>query len=175
MEGQEKHTWEILRVLFVVANMTQEQIDALAEYCSYPDPCIYGFFNEFRFLSNFHEVEFEYDGMMWKSSEHAYMAAKTIDPIEKLHIQKQATPRLAKREGGRVTLKKNWDNIKYGIMKEILEQKFKPGSHLGLMLQATAPATLVEANWWGDRYWGECKGTGANNLGKILMEIRDNA
>ena len=32
---------------------------------------------------------------------------------------------------------------------------------------------IVEDNDWGDRFWGICNCEGQNNLGKILMEIRD--
>jgi predicted NAD-dependent protein-ADP-ribosyltransferase YbiA (DUF1768 family) len=31
---------------------------------------------------------------------------------------------------------------------------------------------LVEYNYWGDLYWGVCRGEGENHLGRILMEIR---
>ena len=153
--------------------MSQEKIDALATFCKYADPCVYGFFGDFRFLSNFHEEEFEYDGLLWKSAEHAYMAAKTVDHLEIVNIQKQPTPTSARREGQRVTLRPNWDLIKRGIMKDILRCKFAPNSMLAGMLKLTAPAVLVEANWWNDRYWGECRGYGENQLGKILMEIRN--
>lgn len=32
---------------------------------------------------------------------------------------------------------------------------------------------LEECNTWNDRYWGTVNGKGENNLGKILMRIRD--
>ena len=34
---------------------------------------------------------------------------------------------------------------------------------------------LEEGNWWGDIFWGVDKKTGAgeNNLGKILMKVRE--
>jgi hypothetical protein len=39
-------------------------------------------------------------------------------------------------------------------------------------LLATKGHDLAEGNWWGDTFWGTCKGTGHNHLGKILMDIR---
>jgi len=41
------------------------------------------------------------------------------------------------------------------------------------MLLQTGDEELIEGNKWGDRFWGVCKGKGKNNLGKILMKIRD--
>ena len=38
---------------------------------------------------------------------------------------------------------------------------------------ATNDAYLEEGNTWGDKIWGTVNGQGANNLGKILMQIRD--
>jgi len=32
---------------------------------------------------------------------------------------------------------------------------------------------LIEGNTWGDTYWGVCRGRGSNNLGKLLMKIRE--
>jgi hypothetical protein len=40
-------------------------------------------------------------------------------------------------------------------------------------LLATGDAELIEGNWWGDVYWGVCNGEGRNELGKILMQVRD--
>lgn len=39
-------------------------------------------------------------------------------------------------------------------------------------LVATGDAEIVEGNWWGDKFWGVCRGVGENHLGKILMRIR---
>jgi len=33
---------------------------------------------------------------------------------------------------------------------------------------------LEETNTWGDKYWGVCNGEGENQLGKLLMKIREN-
>jgi predicted NAD-dependent protein-ADP-ribosyltransferase YbiA (DUF1768 family) len=29
-----------------------------------------------------------------------------------------------------------------------------------------------EGNTWNDRFWGVCRGSGLNHLGRILMEVR---
>lgn len=32
---------------------------------------------------------------------------------------------------------------------------------------------LIEGNDWGDTFWGMVDGEGENNLGKILMRVRE--
>ena len=56
-------------------------------------------------------------------------------------------------------------------MEYLLLQKFFI-PELREKLLATGNEELIEGNWWGDTYWGVCKGKGENNLGKSLMKIR---
>jgi len=44
---------------------------------------------------------------------------------------------------------------------------------LAAKLIATAPKHLEEQNDWNDRFWGTVGGFGKNNLGKLLMGVRD--
>jgi len=32
---------------------------------------------------------------------------------------------------------------------------------------------IVEDNYWGDIYWGVCRGVGQNKLGKMLEKIKE--
>jgi predicted NAD-dependent protein-ADP-ribosyltransferase YbiA (DUF1768 family) len=56
-------------------------------------------------------------------------------------------------------------------METLLRQKFAH-PELRAKLKETNDAELVEGNWWGDRFWGVCRGEGENHLGKLLMKIR---
>lgn len=58
-------------------------------------------------------------------------------------------------------------------MRIILENKF--GDYeLRKKLDSTKGYELIEGNSWGDRFWGQSPlGTGKNELGKLLMSIRD--
>ena len=58
-------------------------------------------------------------------------------------------------------------------MREIVEAKFEQNPQLREMLLATGDAYLEEGNTWGDRTWGTVNGVGANNLGRILMDVRE--
>jgi ribA/ribD-fused uncharacterized protein len=133
------------------------------------------FQGEYRFLSNFWPCEVEYDGMIYPSVEHAYQAAKTLDIVQQSTIQHASTPGLAKKMGRKVTMRRDWDKIKLGVMENLVRQKFK-NAKLKKQLLSTGTRILVEGNNWGDRYWGVSpveNGYGLNHLGKILMKVRD--
>lgn len=135
---------------------------------------IESFSGEHRFLSNFYKLPqpIEWEGLFYPSTEHAFQAAKTLDPIQRSRIQAASTPGEAKRLGRSVTLRHGWDDMRVFVMDSLLWLKF---SHpiLRRWLLETGDAELVEGNTWGDTFWGVCKGRGQNHLGKGLMRIRD--
>lgn len=130
------------------------------------------FAGENRFLSNFYSAEVEYEGLTYKSVEHAYQAAKTQDPSERKKIREAETANKAKKLGGKLPKPEGWHNVSLGIMEDLVRQKFTKHPELKEKLLATGTEELVEGNWWGDEFWGVCKGKGLNHLGKILMKVR---
>jgi len=130
------------------------------------------FSGEYRFLSNFYPTRVEYSGIVFTSSEHAYVAAKTSDIAIRKKISEIETPGQAKRFGRTIQLRDDWNSARLHEMRCILESKFS-NHELMDMLQKTAPAILEEGNTRGDTFWGVCNGIGQNNLGKLLMSIRD--
>lgn len=138
-------------------------------------PVIETFFGDYRFLSNFYPAEFVWEGICWPTSEHAYQAAKTHVRVEKLAIL-QLTASQAKGAGRNVTLRPDWEQVKVDVMLEIVYHKFNQNPELKARLIATGDAVLEEGNTWGDRVWGICppgSGNGRNELGKILMDLRE--
>lgn len=133
------------------------------------------FDGEHRFLSNFFVIQVTYDGIDYPSTEHAFQAAKTLDLQEREKVRKTPTCGKAKRMGRTVTRRVDWDEIKIGIMRDLIRQKFSRAQYPDMadQLLATGDAPLVEGNTWGDCFWGVCGGMGKNHLGKILMEIRE--
>lgn len=131
------------------------------------------FKGEYAFLSNYYKTPVNYNGLKYNSSEAAFHAQKTLDEDKRLKFI-ELTPSEAKRLGRRIKLRKDWENIKLNIMREILESKFSD-KKLKIKLLNTYPNTLVEANTWNDRFWGVDAetGDGLNNLGFLLTEIRD--
>jgi ribA/ribD-fused uncharacterized protein len=134
------------------------------------------FFGDYHFLSNFHPLHpymVHYEGDMYTTVEHAYQAAKSLDPVYRRAIQACWTPGEAKKLGRSIKPRKDWTEAeKIRVMRMLLKQKFgfPPFQE---KLAATAPHEIVEHNWWGDDFWGRCTAQGQNWLGRLLMEIRD--
>jgi len=135
---------------------------------------IRGFRGSFGFLSNFAPCTIQFEGLAFTSVEAAYQAAKTTDLAERRRIQACATPGHAKALGKKVTLRPDWDSVKPDVMKGLLEQKFAQAPYTQQLLD-TGSRELVEANTWGDTFWGVTNGVGENHLGKLLMEVRAQA
>lgn len=122
--------------------------------------------DRYSFLSNFYHCDH-----LGTTTEHLYQAAKTTDPCEMIRILMARTPGDAKRLGARCRMRDDWERIKIGVMRQVLEYKFQD-PQLAKKLLATRDAELVEGNTWGDKFWGVCGGVGLNTLGLLLMERR---
>ena len=140
-------------------------------------PPITAFHGPHAFLSNFAASPVVLDGQTYPTVEHAFQAAKTFDPEQRLLVRDANTPATAKRLGRQVTLRADWEQVKYGLMRQLLQQKFAIPD-LRAALLATGDAELIEGNTWNDRTWGRVlvKGqwVGKNWLGELLMEERKN-
>jgi len=130
------------------------------------------FTGEYDFLSNFHPSPIEVNGILYPTVEHAFQAAKTSIPEERQALADTTTPGSAKRLGRKVQLRPDWEEVKVGIMEELVRLKFTTHPDLREQLLATGDAELVEGNNWNDRFWGVCRGQGRNELGKILTKVR---
>lgn len=128
------------------------------------------FKDKYFFLSNFYNCDVEYNGYVFKNNEAAFQAMKCPERIQEFV---NLNPSEAKRLGRKVKLREDWESVKERIMYEICFEKFSKNDKLKNMLIQTNDSYLIEGNWWGDTYWGVCKGVGKNKLGKILMKIRD--
>lgn len=136
---------------------------------------ITSFTGYYHFLSNFYIRDVRYMDRIWPSTEHAYQAMKTENTVV---WDTLADPRItagkAKRMGSKVDIRSDWDTVKIPFMREIVTAKFDQNQDLMDALLDTKGKVLIEGNTWGDRFWGQCPiGTGRNELGKILMAIRD--
>lgn len=132
--------------------------------------------NEFKgkyfYLSNFYEAPVTYDGITYGSNEAAFQAQKTISKDDRYAFA-ELNPSLSKKRGRHVKLRADWEEVKDGIMKDIVLAKFTQNENLKTKLLATNDEYLIEGNTWGDKYWGQVNGVGKNKLGHILMEVRD--
>lgn len=133
-------------------------------------------------FSNFPLRPVAYQRAIYPSKEHAFAAAKTLDPAESGRIAAASTAAAAKDLGRRVTLRPEWDAlVRYEAMQEILANDFdrrrNPPTQHDLLL-STGDALLVEGNTWHDEHWGRCAcakhaaNPGLNHLGRELMALR---
>jgi ribA/ribD-fused uncharacterized protein len=141
------------------------------DYVVHSDTEIKGMFGEYRYLSNFHNCPVQFDGVIYPSSENAYMAAKTLDLQQREQFE-TISPKDAKDLGRTIDLRPDWEIVKYDIMYKILFDKFSRNSDIRQKLLETGEKYLEETNHWGDRIWGVVDGVGKSALGKILMQIR---
>jgi ribA/ribD-fused uncharacterized protein len=144
------------------------------------------FSGEWEPLSNFARVpvtiysSLEDREIMYPTAEHAFNAAKTLDPAERAAILAASTPGEAKRLGRKATLRPGWaTHVRYTAMRMVIEAKFGLGSPAAAVMLATGTATLIEGNRWHDQHWGDCRcggrecvAPGANWLGRMLMAQR---
>lgn len=109
------------------------------------------------------------------TGEHAYQAAKTLDPIERSLILAMETPGWAKRRGRVAPLRPQWDDgIAIEAMRAVVRAKVEQYPNVRKALEATGDRPIIEVTAWNDTIWGTTKtGKGANQLGQILMEVRD--
>jgi ribA/ribD-fused uncharacterized protein len=138
------------------------------------------FDGQYRFLSNFWLCRLtviscfpdNHTSYIAPSIEHAFQALKATSIQDFQKILLMETPSQAKWEGRKIPIRKDWEDVKLDVMESLLRVKFAD-LELKQLLLATGTAKLIEGNFWGDTYWGVCAGIGRNNLGKLLMKIRD--
>ena len=130
------------------------------------------FRGDYDFLSNFYSCPVEYDGLTYQNTEAAFQAAKCVDRNEREKFV-SLSPGQAKKLGRKVDLREDWETVKIDVMRDVLKSKFSLNFELREKLIATNDVELIEGNHWNDRFWGVCRGSGENWLGKILMEERE--
>ena len=133
------------------------------------------FQNEYRWLSNFAPVIVVHDEVEYPSVEHAYMSAKSDETVWKeFCAAADINPKWVKKLSTLIVVKSDWEVMKLDIMKSCLVQKYHTEPYRTKLLK-TGDQCIQEGNNWGDKFWGVCleTNTGENNLGKLIMEIRE--
>lgn len=128
------------------------------------------FKGKYYFLSNFYSAKVNYEDLVYDNNEAAFQAQK--DPTRAKEFV-GIPPNKAKSLGRRVNLRTDWEDVKIDIMADIVKAKFTQNENLRAALINTDNAKLIEGNNWGDVFWGVDNGEGKNELGNILMKLRD--
>jgi ribA/ribD-fused uncharacterized protein len=149
-------------------------------YAVHNEQVIKGFFGDYRWLSNFWETPVYFEGLIYDSSECAFQASKLahIEDRKKFASMSGMKPAQSKKEWKKYSLldknTEEWDLRKYDVMSIILFDKFYRNIELRMKLIETGDKFLEETNHWSDCWWGvDIKKGGLNNLGEILMKIRN--
>ncbi|MCA9332111.1 NADAR family protein [Candidatus Saccharibacteria bacterium] len=138
---------------------------------------VVGFYpREFYTFDNFSSFQVIWNGVRWPTSEHAYQAAHFFDTAPELAEQIRDAMsahdayKIAKSNADKAPA--NWDDIKVGIMEEIVRCKLEQHPYIQQKLRQTGNVPIVEDSpkdaFWG---WGPDH-TGRNELGKIWMRLR---
>lgn len=128
-------------------------------------------------FSNFSLHSIALEGLTWPTSEHYYQAQKYRNTLHQSlceQIRQAPTPEAAAALGRNpaYAIQPNWDNIKPEIMYTAVRTKFLTHEAIQAELLATGDELIVE-NSPLDAYWGcGADGKGDNQLGKILMRVR---
>jgi ribA/ribD-fused uncharacterized protein len=125
-------------------------------------------------FSNFSAHGIELNGVWWPTSEHYFQAQKFAGTPHEDAIRRAKTPKQAAEMGRdrKRPLRGDWEQVKDGIMRDAVRQKFRTHKDIRQILLDTGEQELIE-NAPGDYYWGSgADGSGNNMLGKILMAIR---
>ncbi|WP_084722325.1 GTP cyclohydrolase II [Photobacterium aquae] len=131
--------------------------------------------NKYGFLSNFALSPITIGGFRWKTSEHYYQAQKFTDIAIQQLIMEAETPDeafLLSRQY-EAFVKRDWEDVKNAVMRYVVFEKFRQNVRFTHLLVSTGKKTLREHSH-RDAYWGDGgDGSGRNELGKILMDVRD--
>lgn len=139
------------------------------------------------YLSNFYACKVLYQGRVYKTAEHAFQAAKTLDVRDRTRVALAESPAMAKRIGRQVEMRPHWEHYwRYRAMAEIIGAKFNTGFNRDIctLLVRTGDRVLIEGNRHHDNLWGDCdchntmesrncRRPGANILGWMLMNRRE--
>ena len=129
-------------------------------------------------LSNLYAREIIFEGEVFKTSEHAYQAAKPRKKEVRDWILSAPSPALVAMAAHNLyywDVASEWSEVKFNRMRAVLKAKFTQHDDLKEILLSTKDAELIETAKVDNpvnRLWGEVNGKGKNMLGKLLMELR---
>eukprot|EP00731_Ephydatia_muelleri_P002188 Em0001g2188a len=127
-------------------------------------------------FTNFAEYPIKIDGKTWPTTEHYFQAQKFVGtPYEEV-VRTANSAReafsLSRQPQASQWLRKDWEQVKVGVMYKALVAKFSQHSKLRATLLGTEDRELVE-HTKNDGFWGDGgDGSGQNQLGKQLMRVR---
>lgn len=132
---------------------------------------------DYYVLSNFSAFRLRWEGFSFDTSEAAYHWEKFPDhpglqDAVRLALSAHEAFKIATSPQAKEYRRRDWDDVKVGIMRRILRAKADQHEYVRRKLLATGDRLLVE-NSWRDDFWGwGPNGDGKNMLGRLWMEVR---
>ena len=153
----------------------------------------------YSFLSNFSNSKIKFKNYIFENSESVFQVQKFDYNDQLLRAFSVLNPSDAKKYGRAKILFLNndtdelasnkrpyywenytefrmtpdWNDRKIEAMYNSVRLKFTQNPEIKEKLIETRDYYLEEGNTWGDKFWGTVNGEGENNLGIILMQVRD--
>jgi ribA/ribD-fused uncharacterized protein len=131
--------------------------------------------HDFYPLSNFSAFTLEWKDRRFDTSEAAYHWEKFVGKpplMTAIQYAPSAHEAFKVAERNKVFRRPDWDDVKVGIMRDILRAKVDQHEYVRRKLLATGTRELVEDSWRDDFWgWGPNR-DGQNMLGKLWMELR---
>jgi len=147
-------------------------MNPILKYVSSDESKVFGFLEDFEFLALNFPCVVKYKGREFPSAANAFYSAR-CSTEESIKTLQEADPYQTRDIARDLPIPSNWMDARESIMKEVLESKFLDQG-LKEKLIKTKSKSLINANHWGDDFWGVKEtGTGANKLGLLLEEIRN--
>ncbi len=126
-------------------------------------------------FSNFSKHDLTLDQVWYATAEHAFQSAKFAGSTQAETIRKIRGAKDAARMARdcRSLVRKDWDEVKDGVMGRVLRAKFSKHESLRDLLVGTGSEPIEFASPM-DGYWGIGRDTlGLNRMGRLLEELRD--
>ena len=134
------------------------------------------FTDYFDFLHNNFQTPVYFSGILYPSVSHAYHAARSNDERTRRAILNAETFQSLGNIALRINDPIDWQEKKVKIMEQLVRDKFRRSKELQERLKLTEGRDLVMTyndNNSKNIFWGVVKGNGQNQLGRILMKIRE--
>src|SRR5689334_21340172 len=114
--------------------------------CTRPEVRFYSQRDEYGCFSNFYKAPITIGGKRWPTSEHYFQAQKFAGSPYEEQIRRAKTAREAADLGRsrKQPLRRDWEAVKEGVMREALVAKFTQHPDLLDILLDTGDALLVE-------------------------------
>ena len=134
-----------------------------------------GIYPEF---SNFWNCRIKWNGLVYSNAEAVFQAQKPLIEEEQLKFV-NLNGGQAKQLGRKITLRSDWESIKFQTMCDIVYAKFSQNEKLKELLLNTGTEYIMEdTTGWQDNIWGHCScdrcksKPSKNLLGLALMFTR---